>query len=51
MSCESMQRIIVDVRGGDYAPDEIVKGAVEASDSLPDTHFTLVGIPSASRRF
>ena len=39
----AMRRIVVDASGGDYAPVEIVKGAAEASLSLPHTELILVG--------
>ena len=38
-----MHRIVVDAMGGDHAPDEIVRGAAEASLSLPDAELILVG--------
>lgn len=38
-----MKRIVVDAMGGDYAPDEIVAGAAEASLSLRDAELILVG--------
>lgn len=37
-----MFRIVVDAMGGDHAPDEVVKGAAEASTSL-DAEIILVG--------
>lgn len=36
-------RIAVDAMGGDYAPGEIVKGAVKAAAAYPDIQITLVG--------
>ncbi|HHY61256.1 MAG TPA: phosphate acyltransferase PlsX [Clostridia bacterium] len=36
-------RIAVDAMGGDYAPLEIVKGAVAAAQTYPDTTIILVG--------
>ncbi|KAA0547972.1 phosphate acyltransferase PlsX [Bacillus sp. BGMRC 2118] len=36
-------RIAIDAMGGDNAPDEIVKGVVEAAATFPDVTFTLVG--------
>ncbi|MBM6618481.1 phosphate acyltransferase PlsX [Bacillus suaedaesalsae] len=36
-------RIAIDAMGGDNAPDEIVKGVVEAAGVFPDVSFTLVG--------
>lgn len=38
-----MQRIVVDAMGGDHAPEEIVKGAAEASIALPGAEIVLVG--------
>src|SRR5687768_13880793 len=38
-----MHRIVVDAMGGDHAPDEIVKGAAEASLALRDAELILVG--------
>lgn len=38
-----MHRIVVDAMGGDNAPDEIVKGAAEASLSLRSAEIILVG--------
>lgn len=44
-------RIAVDAMGGDYAPAEIVKGAVAAADGLPAiTQILLVGDAQAIRR-
>ena len=42
-----MQRIVVDAMGGDLAPDELVKGAAEASLALPDAEIILVGDAAA----
>lgn len=36
-------RIAIDAMGGDNAPDEIVKGVVEAAHAFPDISFTLIG--------
>lgn len=36
-------KIIVDVMGGDKAPEETVKGAIQAAREFPDVSFTLVG--------
>ncbi|NLI91396.1 MAG: phosphate acyltransferase PlsX [Peptococcaceae bacterium] len=36
-------RIAVDAMGGDYAPAEIVKGALKAAAVYPDIHIILVG--------
>ncbi len=38
-----MQRIVVDAMGGDLAPEEIVKGAAEASIALADAEIILGG--------
>src|SRR3954467_12463838 len=38
-----MHRIVVDAMGGDHAPDEIVRGAAEASLSLSSAEIILVG--------
>ena len=38
-----MTRIALDAMGGDYAPDEIVVGAVEAAVGVPDVKILLVG--------
>lgn len=38
-----MRRIVVDAMGGDHAPEEIVKGAAEASLTLTDAEIILVG--------
>jgi glycerol-3-phosphate acyltransferase PlsX len=38
-----MQRIVVDAMGGDRAPEEVVKGAAEASIALPGAEIILVG--------
>jgi len=38
-----MQRIVVDAMGGDHAPEEVVKGAAEASIALPGAEIVLVG--------
>lgn len=42
-------RIAVDAMGGDFAPREIVKGAVEASREWPELEIVLVGDESAIR--
>ncbi len=43
--------IAVDAMGGDFAPREIVRGAVEAAKSLPGLDkITLVGDEAAIRR-
>ena len=36
-------RIAIDAMGGDHAPDEIVRGAVEAASLIPDATLVLVG--------
>jgi glycerol-3-phosphate acyltransferase PlsX len=36
-------RIAVDAMGGDYAPGEVVKGALKAAEVYPDLHIILVG--------
>ena len=38
-----MHRIVVDAMGGDHAPEEIIKGAAEASLSLAGSEIILVG--------
>ena len=38
-----MTRIALDAMGGDFAPGEIVVGAVEAASQLPDVKVLLVG--------
>jgi len=38
-----MQRIVVDAMGGDHAPEQIVRGAAEASIALPGAEIVLVG--------
>ena len=38
-----MHRIVVDGMGGDHAPEEIIKGAAEASLALPGGEIILVG--------
>ena len=38
-----MHRIVVDAMGGDHAPDEVVRGAAEASLALPNAEIILVG--------
>ncbi len=45
-----MHRIVVDAMGGDSAPDEVVKGAAEASLQLPNAEIILVGDASAIGR-
>ncbi|MDP6380763.1 MAG: phosphate--acyl-ACP acyltransferase, partial [Phycisphaerae bacterium] len=36
-------RVCIDAMGGDHAPEEIVKGTVEAISVLPDDELMLVG--------
>ena len=36
-------KILLDVMGGDYAPDEMIKGAVEAADGLESEKIILIG--------
>lgn len=36
-------KIAIDAMGGDYAPEEIVKGAVQAAQAYPETEIILVG--------
>jgi glycerol-3-phosphate acyltransferase PlsX len=36
-------RIAIDAMGGDHAPDEIVRGAIDAAASIPDATIILVG--------
>ena len=43
-------RIAVDTMGGDHAPREIVKGAVEASRAWPELEIVLLGDEGAVRR-
>lgn len=38
-----MVRIAIDAMGGDHAPSQIVKGALEAALEMPDVHILLVG--------
>lgn len=38
-------KIAIDAMGGDYAPDEIVKGALQAALTYQDTEIVLVGQP------
>ena len=38
-----MTRVALDAMGGDYAPAEIVRGAVEAAVGVPDVKVLLVG--------
>ncbi|MCR5415140.1 MAG: phosphate acyltransferase PlsX [Kiritimatiellae bacterium] len=45
-----MTRIALDAMGGDYAPKQIVVGAVEAALGLPDVKIFLVGQEEAIRK-
>ncbi|MFH1022787.1 MAG: phosphate acyltransferase PlsX [Planctomycetota bacterium] len=45
-----MIRIAVDAMGGDHAPREVVRGAVEANRLYPDCHIILVGDREAVER-
>lgn len=45
-----MIKVAVDAMGGDYAPGEIVKGAVEAAKEKPQIQVLLVGKEDAVRR-
>lgn len=36
-------RISVDAMGGDYAPEEIIRGTMLAAETWPDLHLILVG--------
>ena len=38
-----MIRVAVDAMGGDYAPGEIVKGAVQAAEQRKDIQIVLIG--------
>jgi glycerol-3-phosphate acyltransferase PlsX len=43
-------RLAIDAMGGDYAPREVVRGAVAARDALPEDEIILVGDQEAIRR-
>ena len=43
-------RVAIDAMGGDYAPREVVRGAVAARDALPEDEIILVGDEPAIRR-
>ena len=45
-----MHRIVVDAMGGDHAPDEVVRGAAEASLALTSAEIILVGDAAALGR-
>ncbi|MFC4766045.1 phosphate acyltransferase PlsX [Effusibacillus consociatus] len=36
-------RLAIDAMGGDHAPDEIVRGTLQASEKYPDLQLTLIG--------
>lgn len=40
---QEVTNVVLDAMGGDYAPVEIIKGAVKAVNATPDIHVTLVG--------
>ncbi|REK76470.1 phosphate acyltransferase PlsX [Paenibacillus paeoniae] len=44
-------RIAIDVMGGDHAPEQIVKGALDAAAEWPDTELLLVGDKAAIEPF
>ncbi|MEA4900154.1 phosphate acyltransferase PlsX [Desulfitobacterium sp.] len=44
-------KIAIDAMGGDYAPAEIVKGAVQAAQTYPETELILVGQPERIAEF
>ena len=44
-------RIAVDAMGGDYAPEEIIKGTIMAAETWPDLHLILVGKQERIRPF
>lgn len=44
-------KIAIDAMGGDYAPAEIVKGAVQAAQAYPETELILVGQPERIAEF
>ena len=46
---QELIKVAVDAMGGDHAPLEIVKGAVEAADSREDLRIFLVGQEKAVR--
>ena len=45
-----MHRIVVDAMGGDHAPDEVVRGAAEASLAVSGSEIILVGDASVLGR-
>jgi glycerol-3-phosphate acyltransferase PlsX len=45
-----MIRIAVDGMGGDYAPQVVVEGAVQAANDFPELEIVLVGQPDALKR-
>ena len=40
---EDITKVVIDAMGGDYAPNSIVQGAVEASNENDNVHIFLVG--------
>ena len=42
-------KILVDASGGDYAPHEVVKGAIKAATDFDDVEIALVGKITAPR--
>jgi len=43
-------KIAVDAMGGDYAPDQIVKGALEAAEAMPGVELILAGDEEAIKK-
>jgi len=41
-----MPIVAVDAHGGDYAPDEVIKGAICAAEEYPLVELLLVGVES-----
>lgn len=46
-----MYRIVLDVMGGDYAPDAILQGAKLALSAFPDLSLTLIGPKNVLKNF
>ncbi len=47
-----MLKIALDIMGGDYAPEEAVKGACQYMENgAPDVHLLLIGVPDAIAPF
>jgi glycerol-3-phosphate acyltransferase PlsX len=44
-------KIVVDAMGGDYAPQEIVQGALQVLQADPELHIILVGRETAIRQY